>query len=78
VTASTGRRLGVEAASAGLSFVLLLTTLVWHEWIELVFHVDPDHENGLVEWAIVGLCFTATVVFSARARARWKQLRVAT
>ena len=64
----------------GLAFAnaaLLLTTLLWKDWIEFVFGVDPDHGRGAAEWLIVGLSSAATVVFSVGAQAEWRQMRSA-
>jgi hypothetical protein len=72
------RRFRVEAALAGVNVLLLLVTLAWREWIELVFRVDPDQGSGSLEWAIVALSGLATVLFATRARAHWKQLQLAT
>jgi hypothetical protein len=70
------RRFKVETGLACLSLLLLAATLVWREWIEFVFRVDPDHGNGLLEWVIVGVCAAATVVFSTRAHAQWKRIHL--
>ena len=40
----------------------MLLTLVWPDWLELVFHVDPDGRNGAVEWAIVAAFALAAFV----------------
>jgi hypothetical protein len=72
------RRFRLETGLACTSLLLLLATLVWREWIELVFRVDPDRGNGSLEWLILALFATATAVFSARAHAQWKQIQLAT
>jgi hypothetical protein len=36
----------VRLALATVSAVLFLVTLAWHDWIEIVFRVDPDHGGG--------------------------------
>ena len=71
------RRVRMETGLACLSLLVLLATLVWREWIEFAFRVDPDHGNGSVEWFVVGLCAAATVVFGAHARADWKRIQLA-
>lgn len=53
---------------AGVTFTLLFAiTLMWPNWLELVFHIEPDEGSGAVEWLIVGvsgatalLCFILT------------------
>jgi hypothetical protein len=55
--------------------MLGLVTLVWGDWIELVFGVDPDHSSGALEWLIVlGLLLTASIT-GALARAEWGRQR---
>jgi hypothetical protein len=43
--------LGVAASGLGL------VTLFWHDWIELLFGVDPDQGSGAVEWLLVAFLF---------------------
>jgi hypothetical protein len=66
---------------AGLTFasaLLLVMTLVWKEWIELIFRVDPDHGNGVAEWLIVALTGAATVIFAVSARIEWRRTETVT
>jgi hypothetical protein len=66
------RRFWIEAGTAVATAVLALLTLVWPDWIELIFRVDPDGGNGTLEWAIVaGLC-VAAALSSLLARRDWK------
>ncbi|MCZ0982128.1 ABC transporter permease [Streptomyces diastatochromogenes] len=65
----------IEAIAASLSGLLFLLTLVWPDWIEKVFEVDPDQHSGTLEWVVVGLAFCATVAFSLLARAEYRRAR---
>jgi hypothetical protein len=67
-TAPTRKRFLVETALAVVSAALLLLTLLWKEWIEILFGVDPDGGSGALEWAIVAAMFAITVAFGALAR----------
>ena len=60
-------RVWSESALACLAALLALTTLLWRDWIEIVFHVDPDRGSGTLEWAIVGACVAMNVAFTALA-----------
>jgi uncharacterized membrane protein YtjA (UPF0391 family) len=53
----------LEAGLATLASVLFVVTLVWRDWIELVFHVDPDGGNGLLEWVIVAALLATAIGF---------------
>lgn len=70
---NVGPRFWVRLALATMSAVLLVLTLVWHDWIEIVFRVDPDHGSGWLEWLIVVLTFGLTLVFSISARREWRR-----
>jgi len=56
-------------ASAGVFAV----TLVWPDWIEVVFRVQPDHASGWLEWLISGTAFLITLVFSFGAGRAWRR-----
>jgi hypothetical protein len=74
----TKLRFRIEVALAALSALLLVVTLIWRDWLEIVFGVDPDRGSGEVEWAIVGLGALGALIFAALARADWKLLRAST
>jgi len=63
----------VRLALAAASAVLLVVTIAWPDWIELVFRLDPDHGSGRLEWAIVVVAFALTVTFSMSARQQWRR-----
>jgi hypothetical protein len=71
------RRFWIEAGSAGMSALALVLTVVWPDWIELVFGIDPDHHSGSAEWLIVAVCALFTVTFSVLARLEWRRGRLA-
>ena len=60
-------RIRAERALSGLSALLAVTTLLWHDWIEVVLRVDPDSGSGALEWAVVGACAATSVAFAALA-----------
>jgi tetrahydromethanopterin S-methyltransferase subunit E len=66
-------RFWVESVLATITGVLFVVTLFVRNWIEVVFGVDPDRQNGALEWAIVGTLLVVTLLFSALARAEWKR-----
>lgn len=66
--AKPGFRFWVKAGCSLVSGILSLLTLFVPDWIEAVFHVDPDQHSGSLEWAIVVTLLIATVVFSVLAR----------
>jgi hypothetical protein len=66
-------RFWVETGLGALTAILTVVTLISHEWIEIVFGVDPDRGSGLLEWGIVVALAAATLLFSLLARAEWRQ-----
>lgn len=71
------KRLGsafwVESVLASFTGFLAVLTLVWPDWIEGVFGLDPDHNNGFFEWGLVIGCALLTVLFAALARRAWRR-----
>ncbi|MFF0427171.1 ABC transporter permease [Streptomyces sp. NPDC004520] len=65
----------IEAIAASLSGLLFLLTLIWPDWIEKVFEIDPDQHSGALEWVIVGVALCATIAFSLLARAEYRRAR---
>jgi hypothetical protein len=59
----------IGAAVTGLAAVI---TAIVPDWVEEVFHVDPDAGNGSLEWLIVLAFALATVTLSALA---WRERR---
>jgi hypothetical protein len=63
----------IEAILATVSGISTVLTLLWKDWIEILFHVDPDRGNGSLEWLIVAVSLAATVALSALARREWRR-----
>ncbi len=68
-------RFWLEATLAAASGALLVLTLVWHDWIELVLRVDPDHGDGSLELLAVLALLLAASAASALARRDWRRTR---
>lgn len=71
------RRFWVETALAVASSVGLVLTLVWKDWIEIVFRVDPDNHSGSLESLIVVLFAMITIASGILARYEWRRTRPA-
>jgi hypothetical protein len=68
------RRFYAESGLSAASLILLILTLVNHEWIEAVFGVDPDQGNGSLEWLVVAVLTVVTVVGAVSARVEWRRV----
>jgi hypothetical protein len=61
-----------EITIAAVSAVWAVVTLFWRDWIELLFHWDPDHGSGNAEILIVvSLAILAVLLGSI---ARWQSI----
>jgi hypothetical protein len=60
-------RYRLEVIGAFVTGLAALITAIVPDWIEEVFHVDPDSGNGSLEWLIVVALALATVTLSALA-----------
>jgi hypothetical protein len=69
----TRSRFRLEAGLAALSGVLALVTLLWRDWIELVFRVDPDRHNGSFEWLLATVFLGAAICFGGLAAAELRR-----
>ena len=69
---NAARSMRLEFTLAIVSVALLVLTLVWSDWIEGVFGLDPDHGDGSFEWVVVGSTAVAAIVFSLLAARSWR------
>jgi hypothetical protein len=65
----------IETVLAAASGFLFMLTLFWKDWIELLFHVDPDAGTGTLEWLIAVTFLALTLAFSALARSTSRSQR---
>jgi hypothetical protein len=47
---------------------LLSLTIVWRDWIEILFGVDPDNHSGSLEWLIALGCLALVIALGFLAR----------
>jgi hypothetical protein len=71
------RRFWVEILLGGSAGVLAIVTLLWRDWIEIVFGVDPDEGNGSIEWLVVVTLLVISVGLFVSARIEWRRAQVA-
>jgi len=71
------KRFWIETALGTLTAALAIITLVWHDWVEVAFKVDPDQFSGSFEWMIVAVSALLTVGFAFLARYEWRRARLA-
>jgi uncharacterized membrane protein YcjF (UPF0283 family) len=69
-------RFWVDAGLAVTSAAALVVTLLWHDWIEIVFRVNPDRGSGATEWLIVAVAAAITCASSLLARLEWRRARL--
>jgi len=62
------RRLHLEMRLAYLSAAMGVLTVLWNDWIEVAFHIDPDNGSGALEWGLVAIFVAASVVLATVAR----------
>lgn len=67
----------IEMALAVAAAVLFVVTLLWRDWIEMAFGVDPDGGSGALEWGIAGGMLIASVTFGVLARREWARVATA-
>jgi hypothetical protein len=51
--------------------VLAIVTLLWRDWIEQAFGIDPDRHTGSIEGQLVVALLLVAMLFAALARRDW-------
>jgi hypothetical protein len=67
-------RFWVESAATIALASLAVITFLWHDWVEILFRIDPDEGSGMLEWGIVALLAGATLVAGAIAGLEWRRI----
>ncbi len=70
-------RFWLETGMATVTSILFVITLVQRDWIEIVFGVDPDNRNGVLEWLIVGALLVVMITLFTLASYEWRRARAA-
>ena len=65
----------LEVVLGSLGLLLFVLTLVWKDWIELVFRIDPDEGNGAVEYLVAFVLLAIVAVSGWLARTEWRAVR---
>ena len=68
----TTARAWLATISAVVGLGLCVLTLVWSEWIELLFGVDPDRGSGALELLVAGAFLVASALLAGQARRDWR------
>lgn len=63
----------LKTALAAVTAALFAITLLWPNWIELAFRVDPDAGSGWLELLILVVALGLTLTLSISARADWRR-----
>jgi hypothetical protein len=66
-------RAWLESVLAVVGLGLALLTLVWREWIEALFGVDPDRHSGALELLVAGAFLVASALLAGQARRDWRR-----
>jgi hypothetical protein len=77
IPAMASTRFWLESALATVSALLLVVTVFWREWIEVVFRVNPDGGSSAAEWLVVVALGIISAVAALAARLEWRRLRSA-
>ncbi len=66
-------RFWLESVWGSVTGIVVIITLLRHDWIEAVFGTHPDSGNGSAEWLVVLVLFLVTVALATGARREWRR-----
>jgi hypothetical protein len=70
-------RFWLEASLASTCGLLTVITVSWRGWVEALTGLNPDHQNGTLEWAIVVVLASAAIIVGLAARTERRRPRTA-
>jgi len=71
------RRFWLQSILGSVTGIVTSLTLVWHDWIEAVFRIEPDRGNGSAEWLVVVILLVFSAAFGVSARLESHRARLA-
>jgi hypothetical protein len=63
----------MEAGLAAAAAAFAVATLMWHDWIETLFGVQPDGGGGELEWLLTAALAVLAVGFALAARVEFRR-----
>lgn len=69
-------RFWLESVLGSVAGLAAITTLLRHDWLEVVSGMDPDRGNGTAEWLVLLVLLVLTVALAAGARHEWRRARL--
>ena len=70
-------RFWIELGLTVLSLILTIGTVVVHDWIEVLFQIDPDEGGGSLEAFVTVVAVAITTGFALAARMEWRRAAAA-
>jgi hypothetical protein len=68
------KRFWLESLLAVAGGALAILTLVWRDWIEVFFGIDPDDHSGSLEWLIVVALLATSMISTIFALYEWRRV----
>ncbi len=70
-------RFWLETGMAIVTSALFVITLVQRAWVEIIFSIYPDSNNGALEWLIVEVLLVVSITLFTLASYEWHKAQTA-
>jgi hypothetical protein len=70
-----GWRFYLETVLGSVGLLLFVLTLVWKDWIEIVFRIDPDEGTGAAEFLVAFVLLAVAAGCWWLARTEWRAVQ---